>query len=43
MGHKFYCEKQRKNNKTRRVLESIFGEEYADKYISEMLFDYPEI
>jgi phycocyanobilin:ferredoxin oxidoreductase len=43
LGHKFYCEKQRKNNKTRRVLESIFGEEYADKYISEMLFDYPEI
>ena len=42
-GHKYYCEKQRKNNKTRRVLESIFGVDYADKYISEMLFDYPEI
>lgn len=42
-GHKYYCEKQRKNDKTRRVLKSIFGEEYADKYISEMLFDYPEI
>jgi len=42
-GHKYYCEKQRQNNKTRRVLESIFDEKYADKYISEMLFDYPEI
>lgn len=42
-GHKFYCEKQRQNNKTRKVLESIFDSEYADKYISEMLFDYPEI
>jgi phycocyanobilin:ferredoxin oxidoreductase len=43
LGHKFYCEKQRQNNKTRRVLESIFDQEFADKYISEMLFDYPEI
>jgi len=42
-GHKYYCDKQRKNDKTRRVLKSIFGEEFADKYISEMLFDYPEI
>jgi phycocyanobilin:ferredoxin oxidoreductase len=42
-GHKHYCEKQRKNNKTRGVLKSIFGDEFADKYISEMLFDYPEI
>jgi phycocyanobilin:ferredoxin oxidoreductase len=42
-GHKYYCEKQRENNKTRRVLESIFDEQFADKYISEMLFDYPEI
>jgi phycocyanobilin:ferredoxin oxidoreductase len=43
LGHKFYCEKQRQNNKTRRVLESIFDQEFADKYISEMLFDYPEL
>lgn len=42
LGHKFYCEKQRQNNKTRRVLEGIFDQEFADKYISEMLFDYPE-
>lgn len=42
-GHKFYCEKQRQNNKTRRVLESIFGQDFANKYITEMLFDYPEI
>jgi phycocyanobilin:ferredoxin oxidoreductase len=42
-GHKYYCEKQRKNDKTFRVLKSIFGEEFAHKYISEMLFDYPEV
>ena len=42
-GHKYYCEKQRKNDKTRRVLKSIFGQEFADKYIEEMLFDCPEI
>lgn len=42
-GHLHYCEKQRKNDKTRRVLKSIFGEEFADKYISEMLFDCPDI
>lgn len=41
-GHKFYCEQQRKNDKTRGVLKSIFGEEFADKYISEVLFDYPD-
>jgi phycocyanobilin:ferredoxin oxidoreductase len=39
-GHKFYCEKQRLNNKTRKVLKNIFGKEFADKYIEEMLFDY---
>jgi phycocyanobilin:ferredoxin oxidoreductase len=42
-GHKYYCEKQRKNDKTFRVLKSIFGDEFANKYISEMLFDYPEV
>lgn len=42
-GHKYYCEKQRKNDKTFRVLRSIFGEEFANKYIAEMLFDYPEV
>lgn len=41
-GHKFYCEQQRKNDKTRGVLKNIFGEEYADKYISEVLFDCPD-
>lgn len=43
LGHKHYCEQQRKNTKTRAVLRSIFGEEMADKYINEMLFDYPEV
>lgn len=42
-GHKHYCEKQRQNNKTRGVLKNIFGDEFANKYITEMLFDYPEI
>jgi phycocyanobilin:ferredoxin oxidoreductase len=42
-GHKYYCEKQRQNNKTKGVLKGIFGEDFADKYIAEMLFDYPEL
>jgi phycocyanobilin:ferredoxin oxidoreductase len=42
-GHKYYCEKQRKNDKTLRVLKSIFGEKFSHKYISEMLFNYQNI
>ena len=36
-----YCEKQKKNDKTRKILEKYFGEKWADDYINEVLFDEP--
>lgn len=38
-GQQYYCTKQRQNDKTRRVLEKSFGAEWADRYMSTMLFD----
>jgi phycocyanobilin:ferredoxin oxidoreductase len=39
-GQKYYCTKQQQNDKTRRVLEKSFGMEWAERYMSTMLFDY---
>lgn len=39
-GH--YCSQQRQNDKTRRVLEKAFGKEWAEKYMTTVLFDDPE-
>jgi phycocyanobilin:ferredoxin oxidoreductase len=39
-GHKYYCTKQQQNDKTRRVLEKSFGTEWAERYMTTMLFDY---
>jgi phycocyanobilin:ferredoxin oxidoreductase len=36
-----YCENQKMNDKTRRLLAKYFGDEWAGKYISEVLFDHP--
>ncbi|MDY6936434.1 MAG: phycocyanobilin:ferredoxin oxidoreductase [Cyanobacteriota bacterium] len=41
-GQQYYCTKQQKNDKTRRVLERAFGVEWAQRYISTVLFDRPE-
>jgi phycocyanobilin:ferredoxin oxidoreductase len=41
-GQHYYCAKQQKNDKTRRVLEKAFGPEWAERYISTVLFDLPE-
>jgi phycocyanobilin:ferredoxin oxidoreductase len=41
-GQHYYCTKQQKNDKTRRVLEKAFGPEWAERYISTVLFDLPE-
>lgn len=38
-GHRYYCTKQQQNDKTRRVLEKSFGAEWADRYMTTMLFD----
>ena len=41
-GQKYYCSKQQQNDKTRRVLEKAFGEEWAENYMTTVLFDLPE-
>lgn len=41
-GQRNYCDNQRKNDKTRRVLENAFGKEWADYYMTTVLFDLPE-
>ncbi len=40
-GQHYYCTKQQQNDKTRRVLEKAFGSEWAEKYMSMVLFDVP--
>lgn len=39
-GQRYYCTKQQKNDKTRRVLEKAFGPEWAENYMTVVLFDY---
>jgi phycocyanobilin:ferredoxin oxidoreductase len=41
-GQRNYCEQQQKNDKTRRVLEKAFGETWAERYMTTVLFDLPE-
>lgn len=38
-GQFYYCDKQLKNDKTRRILEKSFGKEWANRYMETMLFD----
>ena len=41
-GQQYYCTKQQQNDKTRRVLEKAFGVEWAENYMTSVLFDIPE-
>ncbi|MEM7769777.1 MAG: phycocyanobilin:ferredoxin oxidoreductase [Cyanobacteria bacterium P01_A01_bin.37] len=41
-GQYRYCSQQQENDKTRRVLEKAFGAEWADRYMTTVLFDIPE-
>lgn len=36
---KYYCTKQQQNDKTRRVLEKAFGNDWAHHYMTTVLFD----
>jgi phycocyanobilin:ferredoxin oxidoreductase len=36
---RFYCNQQRQNDKTRRILEKVFGQQWAERYINTVLFD----
>ena len=38
-GQFYYCDKQLKNDKTRRILEKSFGKKWAKRYMETMLFD----
>ncbi|NJN88528.1 MAG: phycocyanobilin:ferredoxin oxidoreductase [Leptolyngbyaceae cyanobacterium SL_7_1] len=40
-GQHYYCTQQQQNDKTRRVLEKAFGVEWADRYMTTVLFDLP--
>ncbi|MBR8827095.1 MAG: phycocyanobilin:ferredoxin oxidoreductase [Gomphosphaeria aponina SAG 52.96 = DSM 107014] len=40
-GQRYYCTKQQKNDKTRRVLEKAFGADWAEHYMTSVLFDLP--
>lgn len=42
-GQRYYCTKQQQNDKTRRVLEKAFGEEWAERYMTTVLFDLPSL
>lgn len=41
-GQQRYCWQQQQNDKTRRILEKAFGSEWADRYMTTVLFDLPE-
>lgn len=40
-AHQHYCAQQLRNDKTRRVLEKAFGETWAERYMTTVLFDVP--
>jgi phycocyanobilin:ferredoxin oxidoreductase len=40
-GQQHYCTQQQKNDKTRRVLEKAFGDAWAQRYMTTVLFDQP--
>lgn len=39
LGLENYCRQQRQNDKTRRVLEKAFGAAWAERYMTQVLFD----
>jgi phycocyanobilin:ferredoxin oxidoreductase len=38
----YYCTQQQQNDKTRRILEKAFGQDWAEHYMTEVLFDCPK-
>ncbi|MEL6137588.1 MAG: phycocyanobilin:ferredoxin oxidoreductase [Cyanobacteria bacterium J06626_23] len=41
-GQRHYCQQQRQNDKTRRILEKAFDPEWAERYMTTVLFDLPD-
>lgn len=42
-GQQRYCTQQQQNDKTRRVLEKAFGDDWAERYMTTVLFDVPSL
>lgn len=42
-GQRRYCTQQQQNDKTRRVLEKAFGDAWAERYMTTVLFDVPQL
>lgn len=42
-GQERYCTQQQQNDKTRRVLEKAFGDAWAERYMTTVLFDVPSL
>lgn len=42
-GQRRYCQQQQQNDKTRRILEKAFGEAWAERYMTTVLFDLPPL
>ena len=40
-GQQHYCQQQQQNDKTRRILIKAFGKEWAERYMTTVLFDSP--
>lgn len=40
---RYYCQQQQQNDKTRRVLERAFDPQWADRYMTTVLFDLPAV
>ena len=38
----YYCTQKQQNDKTRRILEKAFGQDWAEHYMTEVLFDFPK-
>lgn len=39
---RYYCKQQQQNDKTRRVLEKAFNPQWAERYMTTVLFDLPK-
>tara|TARA_B100000575_G_scaffold283464_1_gene276358 strand:- start:2899 stop:3582 length:684 start_codon:yes stop_codon:yes gene_type:complete len=39
----YYCKQQKKNDKTRAILEKLFDKDWANNYIDNVLFDIPRL
>ena len=42
-AHQRYCQKQMENSKTSAVLQAAFTEDFARRYMSEVMFDAPPV